>query len=156
MASKLKRRLGFGCGIITLLGMGFAIATVFWLFVIVDVSKKSSDWQSEESQRFVTNHFQQQLKLTPEQRSDIEPIIREGLKERWELRRDYYLETDRLFVDTYIPKINEFLNDDQKEKLRNRLANWRKEHSVTGAIAAEENVEDTGAGKDVPAKLPEP
>ena len=118
--------------------MGFAIATVFWLFVIVDVSQKSSDWQSEESQRFITNQFQRQLKLTPEQRSEIEPIIREGLKERWELRRDYNLETDRLFVETYIPKINELLNDDQKELLRKRLASWRKDNGLTDSVAAEE------------------
>lgn len=147
MASKLKRRLGFGCGIITLLGMGFAIATVFWLVVVVDVSQKSSDWQSEESQRFITSHFQKQLKLTAEQRSAIEPIIREGLKERWEIRRNYHLETDRLFVETYIPKINELLTEEQKELLQKRLANWRKENKVTDTVAAEEGKANSTEGE---------
>ncbi len=133
MASKLKRRLGLGCGIITLLSMGFVAGVVFVLGVLINFDRRANDWQSEESQRFIANHLQKYLKLSAEQRQEIEPIIREGLKERWQLRRDYYEQTDRLFVENYIPRINEFLDAGQKQSLQKRLAHWRKDHLVTGA-----------------------
>lgn len=132
MASKLKRRLGFGCGIIALLGIGFVAGILTVIAVMVGVGSKANDWRSEESHRFITNHFQQVLKLTPEQRAQIEPIIREGLAERWDLRRDYYRETDRLFVENYVPRISEFLEPEQVRRLEDRLSKWRNDNKLTG------------------------
>lgn len=132
MAGKIKRRLGFGCGITTLLGLGFLGGFLFAVVVLVQLDRKTKDWRSEESQQFITDHFQKILTLTPEQREQIAPVIEEGLKKRWELRRDYYLETDRLFVEDYVPRIGEFLSSEQKQLLKQRLERWREENSVTG------------------------
>ncbi len=135
MASKFKKRLGFGCGIFTLLGIGFVAGAIFALAVAINIDRKTSNWQSEESKQFVTNHFQKYLHLTPEQREKIEPIIGEGLQKRWQLRRDYNQETDRLFVEEFMPQISEFLTVEQNQKLEKRLAQWRKENGVTGSPA---------------------
>lgn len=147
MASKFKRRLGFGCGIFTLLGMGFVVGILFSLVGLSNLDRKAKNWQSEESRQFVTNHFQRYLKLTPEQREKIEPVISEGLKERWTLRRDYYAETDRLIVEKYIPRINKFLSDEQTQRLQKRLVQWRKDHNLPSeTIVAEpqQKAQDSG------------
>ena len=135
MASKLKRRLGFGCGIFTLLGMGFVAGCIFVLIAVGGFFKKANDWKSEESKSIVVNHFVQLLKLTPEQKQQIEPIIREGLDERWQLRSKYNEQTDLLFVETYVPRLHEFLTPEQRERLNKRLLQWRKENNITSASA---------------------
>jgi len=136
VASKIKKRLGFGCGIFTLLGIGFVAGAIFALALAINIDRKTSNWRSEESRQFVTNHFQKYLHLTPEQRDQIEPIIGEGLNKRWQLRREYNENTDRMFVEEFIPQISKFLNPEQNEKLEKRLAEWRKENGVTGSPAS--------------------
>lgn len=149
MASKLKRRLGFGCGIFTLLGMGFVAGGIFVLIAVGGHLKKANDWQSEESKGIVVNHFVQLLKLTPEQKQQIEPIIREGLDERWQLRSKYNEQTDLLFVDTYVPRLHEFLTPEQRERLSERLLQWRKENYLNGApTATDSSTEDEAKTPD--------
>lgn len=136
MASKLKRRLGFGCGIITLLGMGFVAGGIFSLIAVGAFFNKANNWKSEESKRIVVNHFVQFLKLTPEQKQQIEPIIQEGLDQRWQMRHEYYEKTDLMFVEDYIPRLHEILTPEQRERLNQRLLKWRKENNITGPPAA--------------------
>jgi hypothetical protein len=149
VASKLKRRLGFGCGIITLLGMGFIAGGIFTLIAVGGFFNKANDWKSEESKRIVVNHFVQILKLTAEQKQQIEPIIREGLDERWKMRRDYHEKTDLMFVEDYMPRLYEFLSLEQRERLNQRLLQWRKDNKIAGAPTA---IQESTPDEDVELK----
>lgn len=115
-----------GCGVLTVFGLGFGLGFLCLLFVLVRVIPLSEGWKSDRSRDFVADHLAKQLKLTDEQRAQFRPIVDEALERRWELRRDYLLEDQRLLEEVYFPKLGELLTEPQKDRAKTMLERWRK------------------------------
>lgn len=114
------------------------------MIAFVGFFNKANDWKSEESKRIVVNHFAQFLELTPEQKQQIEPIIREGLDRRWQMRNEYREQTDLMFVEEFMPRLHEFLTTEQRQRLKDRLLQWRKDNKIAGTAAALQSTDENG------------
>ncbi|NNE93213.1 MAG: hypothetical protein HKN23_16340 [Verrucomicrobiales bacterium] len=140
-----KKRSGClaGCGVVVVFALGFFTGLISLLVFLGWLIPLSEGWKSEESKKFVAQHLANQLELTDEQRQEIEPIVREALDERWEMRRTYFEENRKLIRDKYLPRVEEFLTDEQKEKARRMLDRWWKEKSFrVEPLPGESNAED--------------
>ncbi len=126
----LKRKFSIGCGLSALLGVGFVLGFLLCLIMVANFARKAENWHTEASQRFITNHLSGFLDLSEEQREQLQPIVAEGLEKRWRMRQEYRERTDRLFVEEYIPRINQFLDEAQRERLQERLQQWRKQSGL--------------------------
>ncbi len=126
--SRKKTILKAGCGVITLLGMGFVLGAISLLILIIVSVTIAEDWKSDSSKNHAVKQLTNQLELTEEQVEKVRPIVYEFLDRRWDLRRDYLRDSDQMMVDEYLPQIDELLNDEQKEKLKKVQDKWREEH----------------------------
>ncbi len=122
-----KRKLSIGCGLVVLFGMGVLTGLVAALFLVTGLAHRVESWNTEESRRFITNHFANVLDLSEEQKQLLAPMIGEALEERWEMRQKYREETDRVFREKYAPRLEEILSEEQQAKLQKRWAKWREE-----------------------------
>ncbi|MCB1063798.1 MAG: hypothetical protein KDN20_12850 [Verrucomicrobiae bacterium] len=127
---KLNPKIKAGCGVLTVFGLGFGIGVISLLFVIAKVVPLSEGWKSQESKEFVANHIANRLKLTEEQRVEVRPIVEEALESRWTLRREYLMEDRRLMEEVFLPKIDQLLTEEQRERARQMLERWRKDQRL--------------------------
>jgi Na+-transporting methylmalonyl-CoA/oxaloacetate decarboxylase gamma subunit len=122
----ISPKIKAGCGVLTVFGLGFGLGFLCLLFLLVRVIPLSEGWKSDRSKAFVADHLANQLKLTDEQRLQFRPLVDEALEHRWNLRRDYLLEDQRLLEEEYFPKLGELLTEPQKAKAGKMLEKWRK------------------------------
>ncbi|MFK5922047.1 MAG: hypothetical protein QM496_07695 [Verrucomicrobiota bacterium] len=125
-----KTKLKAGCGVITIFGMGFVLGAVSLLILIGVVVPLSEGWKSEASKKFIADHLANKLEMTDEQREQVRPVINEFLDRRWELRRDYLKGSEVVMEKEYLPRIDAFLTEQQQEKMRKILENWRRENQT--------------------------
>lgn len=127
---KLNPKIKAGCGVLTVFGLGFGIGVISLLFVIAKVVPLSEGWKSKESKEFVANHIANRLHLTDEQRVEIRPIVEDALESRWTLRREYLMEDRRLMEEVFLPKIDQLLTEEQRERARQMLERWHKDQRL--------------------------
>lgn len=124
---KISPKIKAGCGVVTVFGLGFLAGAFSLLVLISKVVPLAENWKTEKSKQFIVEHFANQLKLDESQRAEFEPIVREGLERRWELRREYVLKDQEMVETEVIPRIAEILNEKQKEKAKRMMERWRKD-----------------------------
>jgi len=137
-----KRKISIGCGLSALFGLGVIAGLVGALFMVGGLVQRTETWNSEKSWNFITNHLAGVMKLDEAQKEKLAPIVREAFEERWQIRQAYREETDRLFVEKYWPRLEEFLDEEQKERMRKRWSRWRREKILdpeTGVSVGGEN-----------------
>lgn len=123
----IPNKLKAGCGVFAVFGLGFVLGAFSLLLLIVRTVPLSEGWKSEESKRFIENHFAHKLDLTDEQGERFRPLLDEALDRRWELRRQYLLESKKLLEDEYFPRVAEILTDEQKARSRKMLDRWNRD-----------------------------
>lgn len=80
----------------------------------------------EKSKTFLVNHYSKQLKLSPEQKTNLKPSFEDLLEKKWLLRADFLEATHELNY-AYIESIENQLTPEQKqtaEDIINRL--WKE------------------------------
>ncbi len=143
----INPKLKAGCGILTLFALGFGTGAISLLMLIIKTVPLSEGWKSEDSKTFVTKQIANRLELTEAQRAEIRPIVDEALEKRWELRRDYLLEDQRLMRDVFLPRVDPLLTEEQRVRARKMLDRWRKDQRFK--LADPENPRPSG--QDTPA-----
>lgn len=123
-----KTKLKAGCGVVALFGLGYVFGVVSLFILIAVIVPLSEGWKSEASKKFIADHLANQLKMTEEQREELRPLVNEFLDRRWELRRDYLKGSLKVMEQEYLPRIDELLSDEQKEKLKEIHEKWQREH----------------------------
>jgi hypothetical protein len=123
----ISNKLKAGCGVSAVFGLGFFLGAFALLILIVRIVPLSEGWKSEESKRFIENHFAQKLKLSDEQREQFRPILEEALDQRWDLRRQYLLDSQKLLEEEYYPRISEILTEEQQAKAGKMLERWNRD-----------------------------
>ena len=122
----IPNKLKAGCGVFAVFGLGVFLGALALLILIVRVVPLSEGWKTEESRQFIENHFAHKLQLTDEQREKFRPILEEVLERRWELRRQYLLDSKNLMEDETYPRISEFLTEEQRAKAQKILDRWNR------------------------------
>jgi len=124
----VKTKLKAGCGVLTLLGMGYVLGAISLLILIIISVTTAESWKSDDSKEHAVNQLVKQLQLTEEQIEQVRPIVHDFLDHRWELRSEYLKETEQMMETDYLPKIEKLLTDEQKEKLKGLKKKWHDEH----------------------------
>lgn len=110
--------------------MGVVTGLVAALFLVGGLANRVESWKTDASREFITNHLVGVMGLDEEQKAKLAPIVREALEERWELRQEYRVATDRLFVEKYGPRVREILTEEQETKLKKRWGKWRRDNGL--------------------------
>ncbi len=124
---KVSPKIKAGCGVVAVFALGFLLGMFALLFLIVKVVPLVEGWKSEKSKEFIIERFAHQLELDEAQRAKFEPIVREALDRRWDLRREYLLEDMALVKEEFLPRVDELLNEQQRQKARKMLERWRRD-----------------------------
>lgn len=122
----ISPKLKAGCGVLAVFTLGFFLGVLSLLILLGRVIPLSEGWKSDRSKAFVADHLANQLDLTEDQRARFRPLVDEALERRWQLRRDYLLEDQRLLEEEYFPRIEEWLTEPQKARAAEMLERWRK------------------------------
>ncbi len=130
MIKSINPKIKAGCGVISLFGLGFVAGAVTLFVVIVINIHKTENWNTRESRNYLGNHFANKLEMTEEQRTKFQPIVDEILERKWENRRDYIEEDISMIEDKYLPRVNEFLTEDQQAKARELIDKWRRDDAA--------------------------
>lgn len=101
---KTSTKFKAGCGILAVFIGGFVLGVISLLVLMGSVIPLAEGWRSEKSKEFVANHFNKQLKLTPEQDKEFRPLVYEALERRWELRRDYLVLSGGVMEKKYLER----------------------------------------------------
>lgn len=120
-----KTKLKAGCGLSLVFVAGFLCGAIALFVIIVKVVPLSEGWRDEESKEFVMKHLANQLDLTDQQVSEIEPIVNETLDRRYSHRKVYVLADIDLTREAK-EKIEPLLDGKQKTKIEKMFANWEK------------------------------
>ena len=119
-----------GCGVIVIFALGTFFGVVMAVLLLTWIVPRAEGWRSAESQEFLTKYTADRLQLTPEQREVIDPMVIEMLQRRFELRKQYLLETRELLtVDTF-PRIREHLTPEQIERANDMLKKWDQDNQL--------------------------
>ena len=127
MFKKVNPKVKAGCGVISIFGLGFITGAVALFVIIVVNVQKSENWNTKESRNYLTNHFAKKLNLTEEQLTEFKPIVEEILERRWVLRRDYIEVNLSMIEDDFMPRMNEFLTEEQTAKAKVLTERWRRD-----------------------------
>ena len=69
----VKTKLKAGCGVVTILGLGYVLGFISLFILIVSIVPLAENWKSDESKKYAVDQLANQLKLTDEQREQIRP-----------------------------------------------------------------------------------
>lgn len=119
-----------GCGVIAVFSLGTLFGVLVAVLLLSWIVPRTEGWKTSESQQFLTKYTADQLNLTPEQRTKIDPIVIAMLERRYELRREYLLETREMLTTEVLPHIREHLDAKQIEKANQILERWEKENEI--------------------------
>ncbi len=128
MLKKLNPKTKAGCGVGCVFGLGFFAGIVAMFIFVVVVVQRAEGWKAQESKDFVASHFANKLEMTEEQRAKFQPIVDEVLEKRWQMRREYF-EENRAVIEEYLPRVNEFLDEEQQKKARQLYEKWWKDNA---------------------------
>ena len=142
---KLNPKIKAGCGVIFVFGLGFFAGLVATFVIILGIVKKSEDWKTPESKEFIARHVGKQMELDESQMEQFQPIVNEILERRWDMRRDYIENDQKMIEDEYFPRISEFLNEEQRKKGLKMVEQWRRQNA--SKLNEERSVSENDAQK---------
>lgn len=119
-----------GCGVIAVFSLGTLFGVLVAVLLLSWIVPRTEGWKTSESQQFLTKYTADQLGLTPEQRTKIDPIVIAMLERRYEMRRDYLIETREMLTTDVLPRIREHLTPEQIEKGNQMMQRWEKENEL--------------------------
>ena len=133
---------------------GFVLGVISLFGLITTFIPLTEGWKSEKSKEFIANQLVKQLKLTLEQEAKFRPLVYEELDRRWELRRQFLLESNKLKEQEYLGRAAEFLTEEQLAELRKILAKWQREQQYK-IDSGEENEPESAIVEGEESKDPE-